>query len=124
MKVTIDLLRRLAVRKPRRRGRPPSMPDIHDVARWALAEHERAERLATRYGPKPPPPPPSSYYVGLCKHLRISPKGKHAQRRVVAMLAGIVGQSTVWGWAHGRTPRMATRDEVASLVGYRHGGVE
>jgi hypothetical protein len=44
----IAYLRALAAPRRWRATRTTSTPDIHDIARWAVAEHERAERLAAR----------------------------------------------------------------------------
>ena len=40
-------------------------PDLIEVARWAISEHKRAEKLTRK-----PLQPPSPYYLGLCRHLR------------------------------------------------------
>ncbi len=44
----IAYLRALAAPRRWRATRTSSTPDVHDIARWAVAEHERAERLAAR----------------------------------------------------------------------------
>ena len=92
-------------------------PDLIEVARWAISEHERAEKLTRK-----PLQPPSPYYLGLCRHLRIDPSNKRAQTLVLRSLDGLVNQSTVWSWAHGRTPRATTREEIEFIIGYRFGG--